>query len=448
MTAISQQYFHLDQRIEILPITSVSVAKRNARTHSKGQIRKIADSIERFGFVNPILVDKETRAVAGHGRFEAAKLLGMRTIPALRIEHLSVSELRAYALADNQLAALAGWDQETLKIELGEISAEIPDLDLTLTGFETAEIDRILLDDHSGPVSDEADEVPQIPVTPVTRRGDMWLLGQHRVLCGDARDAASYAALLGDRRAGLVITDPPYNVPIDGHARGLGKQHHSDFAMAVGELTEKEFISFLDAVSGQMVQASRPGALHYIFMDWRHLFEALQSGRAQYEALVNLCVWSKGTGGMGSFYRSEHELVLIWRTKGDSHVNNVQLGRFGRNRTNVWRYAGANSFGPEREEMLSLHPTVKPAAMIADAILDASKRHEIVLDPFLGSGTTIIAAHRTDRVAAGIEYEPRYVDVAIQRFKKISGIEAQHSVSGRTFSEEAAHREQETASPI
>ena len=432
----------------MLPIGSVRSADRNARTHSKGQIRKIAASVERFGFVNPILVDKETRVVAGHGRLEAAKQLGMQAVPALRIEHLSAAELRAYALADNQLAALAGWDQETLKIELGEISAEIPDLDLTLTGFETAEIDRILLDDSSRPQPDEANEVHQLPVTSVTRTGDLWLLGQHRMLCGDARDAASYALLLGDRRAGFVITDPPYNVRIDGHARGLGKQHHPDFAMAAGELTEKEFIAFLDAVSSQMVQASRPGALHYIFMDWRHLFEALQSGRSQYEALVNLCVWAKGSGGMGSFYRSEHEFVLIWRAKGGSHVNNVQLGRFGRNRTNVWRYAGANSFGPEREEMLSLHPTVKPIAMIADAILDASKRDDIVLDPFLGSGTTIIAAHRTDRVAVGIEYEPRYVDVAIQRFTKISGTEARHAVTGRTFSEEAALRADEAASRV
>jgi DNA modification methylase len=238
----------------------------------------------------------------------------------------------------------------------------------------------------------------------------------------------------------MVITDPPYNVRIDGHARGLGKDQHADFAMASGEMSEEEFTAFLQTVCDHMATISRPGALHYVCMDWRHMWETLQAGRATYERLINLCVWAKGAGGMGSFYRSEHELVFVWRTKGAGHVNNVQLGRFGRNRTNVWRYSGANSFGAERDEMLRLHPTVKPTAMIADAIRDGSKRDEIVLDPFLGSGTTILAAEQTDRIGVGIEFEPKYADVVVQRFEKLTGCKARHESSGLTFAEEAELR--------
>lgn len=426
--------------IETLPLETIKPAKRNARTHSKAQIRQIAQSIERFGFINPVLIDRDLNIVAGHGRYEAAKALGQSTVPALRIEHLSPAELRAYALADNQLAVLAGWDNELLKLELGDLAIELPDFDLTLTGFQTAEIDQILLAPGDPKDQDQLTEIPPVPEQPVTRRGDVWLLGRHRILCGDARVSESYSKLLGDRRAGMVITDPPYNVRIAGHARGLGRDQHTDFAMASGEMTGEEFTEFLRTVCGHMATFSRAGALHYICMDWRHMFETLQAGRSTYDRLINLCVWTKGSGGMGSFYRSEHELVFVWRAKGAGHVNNVQLGRFGRNRTNVWRYAGANGFGAERDEMLRLHPTVKPTAMIADAIRDGSKRDEIVLDPFLGSGTTILAAEQTDRIGVGIEFEPKYTDVVVRRFEKLTGCKAQHEESGLTFAEEAKLR--------
>jgi len=434
---------------ETVPVEAITPASRNARRHTKAQIEQIAQSIKRFGFINPVLVDRDGKIVAGHGRFEAAKSLGRSTVPTLRIEHLSPAELRAYALADNQLAALAGWDDELLKLELGELAVELPDLDLTLTGFQTAELDRILLPTPDAE-SDETVEIPPVPERPVTRRGDIWLLDRHRILCGDARFSDSYAKLLGEQRAGMVITDPPYNVRIDGHARGLGKDQHADFAMASGEMTEEEFTAFLQTVCGHMASFSRPGALHYICMDWRHMFETLQAGRSTYDRLVNLCVWAKGAGGMGSFYRSEHELVFVWRTKGAGHVNNVQLGRFGRNRTNVWRYAGANGFGAERDEMLRLHPTVKPTTMIADAIRDGSKRNEIILDPFLGSGTTILAAEQTGRIGVGIEFEPKYTDVVVQRFEELTGCKTRHGLSGLTFAEEAElrHKTYDSASAV
>ena len=323
------------------------------------------------------------------------------------------------------------------------MSVEFPDLDLTITGFETAEIDLIILGDEAGTITSDpkSDKVPDVDSgPPVSRLGDLWQLGPHRLLCADARDPESYQRLLGDQRARLVLTDPPYNVPIEGHARGLGRQQHADFVMAAGEMSEGEFTAFLNTVFRQMAAFSAPGAVHFTFMDWRHLREALSAGHNAYDALLNICVWAKGNGGMGSLYRSEHELALVWRVRGASHLNNVELGRFGRNRTNVWRYAGANSFGPERAEMLELHPTVKPVAMLADAILDVSNRGDLVLDPFAGSGSTIIAAHKVDRVAAGVEIDPQYVDVTVRRFEQLTGIKAQHADTKRGFAEEAECR--------
>jgi DNA modification methylase len=430
-------------RVEQVPISQLKPAGRNARIHSKAQIEKIAASIERFGFVNPILADKGGRVIAGHGRLEAATLRGLRTVPVLRIEHLSPSEIRAYAIADNRLAELADWDKDILKLELGELSIDLPDLDLTVTGYETGELDLIILGDRESDIASagEADEGPEIEEGPVVSRpGDIWDLGPHRLVCGDARLSASFDSLLGERVADLMITDPPYNVRIDGHARGLGQHQHMDFAMASGEMSEHQFSAFLEQVFTNLAHRTRSGSLHYTFMDWRHMREVLSAGGKAYDQLLNLCVWDKGTGGMGSLYRSQHELVFVWKSGPDPHINNVQLGSFGRNRTNVWHYPGANSFGPERSEMLALHPTVKPVALIADAILDASDRGALVLDPFCGSGSTIIAAEKVNRVAAGIELDPRYVDVAVRRFERLTGTDARHAISGLSFAEETALR--------
>ncbi len=429
--------------IKYREVESLKPYKRNARTHSKRQVRQIAESIKKFGFTNPVLIDADGGIVAGHGRWAASKLLGMTTVPTIELEAMSEAQRRAYAIADNRLAELAGWDNQLLKVELGELSVAFPDLDLTVTGFETAELDQIILGDELGSIASDpkCDDVPQIDrQSIVTHRGDLWLLGPHRLLCADARDRESYQRLLSDERARLVMTDPPFNVPIDGHARRISREQHGDFMMAAGEMSESEFIAFLETAFRLMAMFSLPGAVHYTFMDWRHLFEALHAGRKTYDTLLNICAWVKGNGGMGSFYRSEHELVLVWRVPGAKHLNNVELGQYGRNRTNVWRHPGANSFGPERAAMLALHPTVKPVAMVADAILDASNRGDLVLDPFAGSGSTIVAAHKVDRVGAGIEIDPKYVDVAVRRFEELTGIKVRHAVSGRTFAEEAAYR--------
>ena len=385
-------------QIEQTPIHALRPQDRNARTHSKRQIRQIADSMRRFGFTNPILTDDNLQIIAGHGRHEAAKLLGMTTVPSIRLSHMSATEKRAYIIADNEIASKAGWDRETLAIELqGLIDLGF---EVELTGFEPAEIDLILGDwqeASSEPAApeDQCAEPPEDAT--VSRSGDLWILGSQRLLCGDARSSEAYKALLGTDRADLIFTDPPYNVPIEGHVSGLGRVHHREFAMASGEMTEVEFTGFLTQVFRAAADVSRDGALHYICMDWRHLYEALSAGRAVYSSFLNLCVWNKDNGGMGSLYRSKHELVLLFKAGTKSHTNNVELGRHGRNRTNVWQYAGVNTFRAGRLDELAMHPTVKPVALIADAIKDASKRTNIVLDPFCGSGSTLIAAEKTGR---------------------------------------------------
>jgi hypothetical protein len=302
----------------------------NPRTHSKKQIRQIADSIKEFGFLNPVLIDGENRIVAGHGRVEAAKLLCVAEIPAVRIDHLTESQIRAYVIADNKLALNAGWDEGLLRLELKELSVNLG-FDVTLTGFETAEIDRLII----GSEVDEDDEVeePDHSKPAVSRLGDLWRIGQHTVLCADATKPESYARLLGGLRAQLVFTDPPYNVPIKGHVSGLGKAQHDEFAMASGEMSRAEFTEFLGTIFKNLADSSADGSIHYICMDWRHMREVLDAAEGRYSELKNLCVWTKTNGGMGSFYRSQHELVFVYQNGRGSHVNNVELGKYGRYRT-------------------------------------------------------------------------------------------------------------------
>src|SRR5580704_5043200 len=392
------------QRLEVVyrAIDELKPDPANARQHSHAQIRKLANSIDTFGFNVPVLVDAELNVISGHGRLAACRALGLAKVPTLCLDHLSPAQLRAFMLADNRLTELAQWDDRLLAQQLKDLSLLGLDFSLEVTGFEMAEIDlRIESLEHlPGPDDDPADAVPGLPAnSPLSKIGDLWVLGNHRVLCGSALDTAAFAALMGDERAATIFTDSPYNVRIDGHASGLGAIHHRPFPMASGEMSKTEFTAFLDQAFRSLAAFSLDGSLQYICMDWRHLEELLAAGREAYSELKNLCVWVKDNGGMGSLYRSQHELVLVFKHGRSGHRNNVQLGQFGRNRSNVWRYPGANSFarGGEEGNLLALHPTVKPVAMVADAILDASARGDVVLDAFLGSGTTLIAAERTGR---------------------------------------------------
>ncbi len=426
------------------PLSALRPFPRNARTHSKKQVQQIARSIERFGFTNPVLVSDDGEIIAGHGRVRAAALLGMQTVPTISLSHLSAAERRAYVLADNKLALNAGWDSEILAIELqGLIDL---DFDVTLTGFSLAEIDFTLdaaADAKPSGCSSADDRVPQLPEHPVTRRGELWQLGRHLLLCGDAREPDAYVRLLGNARADLVFTDPPYNVAIDGNVTGLGKVKHAEFAMASGEMSESEFAAFLQQSLGAMAGVCRDGAIAFVCMDWRHMGELLSAGRTVFSELKNLVVWNKTNGGMGAFYRSKHELIFVWKVGTAPHTNTFGLGETGRYRTNVWDYAGISSISATRAEELAMHPTVKPVALVADAIKDCSKRGEIVLDGFGGSGSTLIAAEKTGRLARLIEYEPGYCDVIIQRWQQMTGKQATLVGDGSTFETVAEARADE-----
>jgi len=432
--------------IEERAIAALQPYGGNARTHSKRQIRQLADSITRFGFTNPVLIADDDSIVAGHGRVAAAKLLGMTHVPTVRLAHLSGAERRAYMLADNKLALNAGWDQDLLAIELQSL-VDL-DFDVELTGFSIAEIDLVLDGagerDTTAP-SGPADAIPPMPETAVSRRGDLWQCGRHRVLCGDARNAADYAALLSDETVDLIFTDPPYNVPIDGHVCGLGRVRHREFAMGAGEMSEAAFSAFLAETLGAAAKTCRDGAIAFVCMDWRHMGELLTAGKQVFSELKNLCVWNKTNGGMGTFYRSKHELVFVFKVGDASHINSFGLGETGRYRTNVWDYAGINSFGAGRESELAMHPTVKPVALVADAIRDCSKRGDIVLDAFGGSGTTLIAAEQVGRCARLLEYDPAYCDTIVRRWEILTGKHATLAATGKRFEDVA---EQRALSPI
>ncbi|MDA0782485.1 MAG: site-specific DNA-methyltransferase [Proteobacteria bacterium] len=396
--------------------------KNNARTHSDKQIQQIANSLKQFGFMNPVLIDSNNRIMAGHGRVEAAKKLGMKEVPVISSSHLSENQIRAYIIADNKIASNAGWDKNLLSIELKELSIET-NFDIEITGFEMAEID-LIIDSDEPQEADPADEIPDIDNSPaITKLGDIWQLGQHILICGNALKNETYDRLLDTERADMVFTDPPYNVPIDGHVCGNGKIKHAEFAMASGEMTDAEFYSFLEDFCDKASSFSRDGSLHYICMDWRHIDVLIRAGKEFYADLKNICVWNKDNGGMGSLYRSKHELVAVFKHGKKPHINNIELGKHGRYRTNVWDYKGVNSFGRNQSD-LKLHPTVKPVTMIADAIKDCTKRGHIVLDPFAGSGSTLIAAEKTGRIARCIELDPKYCDVIVRRWQKLTGEEA------------------------
>jgi len=427
-------------KIEYLSTSALIPDPRNARKHSKKQISRLAAAFQEFGFTNPILTDERLRIIGGHARLDAAKIAGLATVPCIRIEGLSDAQQKALAIADNKLGDMSSFDADMLTTLLLEL--ESLDFDVELTGFDTAEVDILIEGIGAAAVkADPADaELMADPGPVVTQIGDIWQMDKHRLLCGNALDAGCYEALPGSERADLIFSDPPYNVPMEGHASGLGKTRHREFSMASGELSSAEFTQFLATAMSLMVKFSKDGSIHYLCMDHRHAGEILTAGSSAYTEYKNLCVWDKGSGGMGSLYRSQHELIFVFKNGKASHVNNVQLGSFGRYRTNVWSYPGLNSFAKGRDEALASHPTVKPVALVADAIRDCSRRGELVLDPFAGSGTTIIAAERTKRRAAAMEIDPIYVDTAVRRWQTLTGKTAVLASSGRSFAEVAADR--------
>ena len=417
---------------------------RNAKEHGKKQIALLSQSIRSFGFLVPVLIDAEKNIVCGHARVRAARLLGLREVPTICVESLSPEQKRAFQIADNKLAEIATWNNQLLGEQLRELSALNLDFSLEVTGFEIPEIDMLI--EGAAPKADNDDNLPAPPLgAAVCKSGDLWVLGRHRLICGSALDQSAYELLMGNDRAAAVVTDPPYNVPIDGHASGLGATHHREFAMASGEMDERAFTEFLVTTCSRLAHYSLDGSLHYICMDWRHVRQLLNAAEPVYAELKNICVWTKDTPGMGSLYRSQHELVLVFKNGRAPHRNNVNLGKHGRNRTNVWSYSCARSFSRASDEgnLLGLHPTVKPVRLVADAILDSTARRDIVLDAFLGSGTTLIAAERTGRRCYALEIDPLYINTAIRRWQAYTGEAAIHGVTSRTFDETVATLEKD-----
>lgn len=428
-------------QINMVPVGDLKPRPNNPRTHSKAQLKQLARSMQRYDFTNPILVDDDTVIIAGHGRWEAAKMLNLTEVPVIRLSGMSPADIRAYVIADNKLALNACWDAQLLGSELAYLAELDFDFDLTLTGFELAEVDALIQGTGEVEGPDPADELPAPSDAPtVTRPGDIWQIGPHRLICGDSTKPETYTALMEGEQAGVAFADAPYNVPISGHVSGLGRTQHREFAMASGEMTVEEFTRFLAVVFVQMAKVSKPGAIHFQCMDWRHCKEMIAAGETAYSELKNICVWAKTNGGMGSLYRSAHELVFVWKVGKGPHVNNVELGKNGRYRTNVWSYPGANSFSATRDEDLASHPTVKPVAMVVDAILDCSNRGDIVLDAFAGSGTTLLAAHRTGRRGYGVEIDLAYCDLIVRRLSAAVKAEAVLVGDGRTFVSLAAER--------
>lgn len=421
-------------QIEQVPISELKPNSRNARVHPDKQITMLARSIDAFGFLVPCLIDEENRLLTGAARIQAAARLGMTTIPAVRVSHLNDAEKRAFVIADNKLAETAVWDVEVLRSELQFFSGMKLDFDFSIIGFETAEID-IILEDTIGTADDVPHDAPCGAA--VTKAGDLWIAGPHRILCGDALASASYGTLLAGARAQLVFTDPPYNVSMKD-VGGAGSVQHREFAMASGEMASDQFTAFLAQAAHNLVTHTVDGSLHYICMDWRHSGEIIAAGKAVYSELKNVCVWRKTNAGMGSLYRSQHEFVFVFKYGTAAHINNINLGTHGRNRSNVWDYGGINSFSKHRDELLAMHPTVKPVALIADVIKDASNRGDIVLDVFGGSGSTLIAAEKTKRRAALIEIDPFYVDITIRRWQTLTGKNAICANTGMTFVEREA----------
>jgi DNA modification methylase len=424
----------MSQQVIMRNVAELRPYAGNARTHSRRQIDQIARSIGRFGFTNPVLISGDSEILAGHGRVAAAKKLGWQEVPTLLLDNLGPAERRAYVLADNKLALNAGWDKEILAIELQSL-VDL-EFDVELTGFSLAEIDLVIdeaRDSDPDAVETPEDRVPPLSGIAISRPGALWNLGRHRLVCGDAREELLYSTLLGNERVDLIFTDPPYNVPIDGNVCGLGNIRHREFAMAAGEMSQEAFKDFLIASLNPAAKQCRDGAIAFVCMDWRHMSEITAAGAQVFDELKNLIVWNKTNGGMGTFYRSKHELIFVFKIGRGEHVNSFGLGQTGRYRTNVWDYPGISSAGANRHADLAMHPTVKPVALVADALRDCSKRGDIVLDQFGGSGTTLIAAEKVGRCARLIEFDPLYCDTIVRRWQAVTGKRAKLASTGECF---------------
>ena len=426
--------------VEYFSVSLLLAPRRDLRRRPVRQLKRLAQSISDFGFLNPVLVDDELRIVAGSGRVEAAKMLGMTTVPAIRIEHLTEAQRRLFAIADNVTPEGVEWKQNELVLELKEIELLEPQIELTSSGLSIAQIDTMFGRARTEELAEADDALPDPPAEAVNEVGDMWQLGRHRFACGDARNPAILAALMEGRQARLFLSDPPWNLKIEGVVSGKGKNKHRDFVLGAGEMSRSEFVSFLNDSIAAVQPILMDGALLYLFMDWRNLDALTEAALARKLEQKNLLVWCKDNAGLGLLYRSQHELIALFKHGAQPHLNNIRMGQEGRNRSNVLFYPGANSFVKGRTEALAAHPTSKPVALLADLILDVTAPGDMIVDTFGGSGSTLIAAERMDRVCSMAELHPPYADGIIRRFEALTGIEAVHIGSGLSFAALAVER--------
>lgn len=415
------------------PIGSLKPDPTNARSHSKRQIKQIAVSIEAFGFNVPLLVDRYGVIISGQGRWEAMNFLGRSHAPVIRLEHLTPEQARAFAIADNRLSDTSTWNDRQLAEHFKSLAAIELDFSLEATGFSMGEIDlRIEGLDDGDPDDNEPPAAASAPA--VAKLGDVWIMDSHRLVVGDSTLPSTYDVLLREEEVHAAFSDPPYNVRVSDIS-GFGGRKHREFAVASGELGSDEFTGFLTTVFRLMASRSLPGAVHFNCIDHKHLREMLNAGAVAYADQLNICIWNKGMGGMGSLYRSAHEMVVVSRATPGPHRNNIELGRHGRNRTNVWSYPGANRFlkSAEDADLLRQHPTPKPVKMVADALLDVTARGDLVLDPFGGTGAVLLACQRTGRVCRTVEIDPLYADLAIRRWERHTGGNAVLERTGEAF---------------
>jgi DNA modification methylase len=427
-----------------LPIEQAKPYENNARLHSELQLSMLEASFRRFRVMSPILISSDREVIAGHARLIVAKRVGLNTITAIVLPHLNATERKAFRIADNAIALRGEWSIELLSAEIDLISSLDLDFNPIEIGFETGEIDSLTLAVKDRPNAAPAAHEPDRTAPATSRVGDMFRIGRHLVVCGDSKDPMCFSSALNGRRVAAVISDQPWNLPAN-FISGNGSIRHPDFVECSGEKSDDEFRTFTERVLANQAQCCAPGALVFQFIDWRSVDVMVRAGKKCVGDLVNICVWVKQCGGLGSLWRSGHEFVCVFRAPGGKSKNNVQLGRHGRTRSNVWQYDSPRGFGAERAK-LKLHPTCKNQTMIADAILDCTDRNDVVLDAFLGSGTTILAAHETGRIGVGIELDGYYVDLAVARIAEATG-ERAVCQDGRTFEEVRAERAADRANP-
>ena len=422
------------------PPASLIPYANNARKHPRSQIELIAKSIRRFGWTNPVLIGPDGHVMCGHGRLEAAQLLGEALVPTVTLSTLSEEDRRAYIIADNAIAERSGFDNATLRGEL--IGLHEIGYDLELTGVDTLTIDTLLSFDEEDSCKEDDVEMPDVPDRPVCRLGDLWQIGDQKLLVGDARDLESYSRLLEGELVQMVIIDPPYGCAIENNVSGGGRVKHKNFIAGAGETSLTVFGQTLIRPSFKAIALHcQSAAIAFVFTDWRAAPHMLDAAKGVFDEVKQLIVWSKTNAGQGAFYRSGHELIYAFKVSPGQHINNFGLGKNGRYRTNVWTYPGANVFRKGRMRDLHDHPTVKNRKMIADAILDCSKPGGIIMDSYLGSGTTLCAAARTGRRGCGIELDPKYADVALRRVAEETG--KTPTLGGVQLNEVASAREQE-----